>query len=148
SSSDSRNTITEVDNAMFFALRATISASPRVVRMNPAPISGRNVTSDSSGQWLMVLGLLPRDQVPGDQRDDADQHGKGVMVNIAGLQPACAKRRVARPGGDAVDDTVDNRSVTGLPQPVAEAKGAAHEQPVVKLVEVPFVQQEQVQRAE
>src|SRR5580700_308625 len=129
----------EVESAMLRALRATTPASPRVVRMNPAPTSGRKVTSDKSGQWLMARSL--RDQVPGDQRDDADQHGKGIVIDVAGLQPARLARQLARRGSDAVGaQPVDDRAVAGLPQIVAKAEGAADEQPVVKLIEIPFVE--------
>src|SRR5580692_4324535 len=102
--------------------------------INPAPTNGRKVTSESSGQWLMALS--PGDQVPGDQRDDADQHGKGIMVDIARLQPTRLARQFAGRGGDAVrSEAVDDRPVAGLPQPIAEAERAAYEEPVVELVE-------------
>ena len=50
---DSAKTISEVDSAMLRALRATIASSPRASMMNATPTSGRKVTSDKSGQWLM-----------------------------------------------------------------------------------------------
>src|ERR1700732_2562143 len=73
---DRAKTISEVDNAMLRALRATTSSSPRVVRMKPAPTNGRKVTSDNSGHWLTAASPLPRSprhQVPGDEGDDANQ---------------------------------------------------------------------------
>ena len=157
---DNRNTITEVDSATLRALRATISSSPRASMMNSAPRSGRNVTSDSSGQWVtpplpqfrtgdrasfetaasrppqeedrfdMPRTISPhpeerprgarlegrtaflqsassREEVPGDEGDDADQHREGVVVDIAGLQAAGFARRssvaAARPSARAVD---------------------------------------------
>ena len=39
---------------MLRALRATIASSPRASMMNATPTSGRKVTSDSSGQWLIA----------------------------------------------------------------------------------------------
>src|SRR5438874_5765470 len=81
-----------------------------------------------------------RQQVPGDQRDDADQHGEGVMVDVSGLQPARLTGQFAGRRGDAVrPEPVDDHAVAGLPQPVAEREGALDEEPVVELVEVPFV---------
>src|SRR5205807_8929640 len=43
-----------------------------------------------------------RQQVPGDQRDDADQHRESVMIDVAGLQPACLARQFAGRRGDPV----------------------------------------------
>src|SRR5579862_6885581 len=124
----------EVDRAMFFALHATISGAPRVVMMNPTPTSGRKVTGDRSGQWFIVgpWARSPREQIPGDQRDDADQHGKGIVIDIAGLQPARFARGFPRAGSDAVDCPIDDHPVTGLPQPVAEAERAAHEHAIIE----------------
>src|SRR5437868_6488855 len=85
---DSANTITEVDSAIWRALRATTASSPLDSMMNAAPTSGRKVISESSGQWLTGSPFLsPRHEIPGDQPDDADQHGKGVVIDVAGLQP-------------------------------------------------------------
>ena len=84
------------------------------------------------------------EHVPGDQDDDADQHGEGVVIDVAGLQPARlrARRRcvaLAMPSGP-------NPSMI-LPSPLFHsprraASPAAHEQPVVQLVEIPLVEQE------
>src|SRR5262249_56191841 len=87
---------------MLRALRASTASSPREVMMNPTPTSGRKVTSDRRGQWLMARPRSSRYQVPGDQRDDADQHGKGIMVDVAGLQPAGLARQFPGPRGDPV----------------------------------------------
>ena len=58
--SDRAKVMSDVHNAMFRALRATTSASPRVARMNRAPTSGRKVTSESKGQ-LLVMGQAIRE---------------------------------------------------------------------------------------
>src|SRR5207248_10119373 len=97
---------------MLRALRATIASSPREVMMNPTPTRGRNVTSDRSGQWLMARPLSPRHQIPRDQGDDTDQHGKGVEVDIAGMQPAGIPRQFAGRGGEAVrPEAFDERPI-------------------------------------
>src|SRR5207248_1012287 len=130
---------------MLRALRATTASSPREVMMNPTPTRGRNVTSDRSGQWLMARPRSPRHQIPSDQGDDADQHGEGVVVDIAGLQPACFPRQFAGRSRDAVGpEPVDDRRIAGLPQPLAERESGAHEEPVIELVEVPFVEEKQI----
>src|SRR5436305_15088903 len=109
---DKTNTISEVDSAMFRALRATTASSPREVMMNPTPTRGRNVTSDRSGQWLMARPRSPRHQIPGDQGDDTDQHREGVVVDIAGLQPAGFPRQLARRGRHAGGpEAIDHRCI-------------------------------------
>src|SRR5215470_16509896 len=109
---------------------ATISSSPRVSMMTATPTSGRKVTSDRRGQWLMPA-LLLRQQIPCDQRNDADQHGKGVVIDVAGLQPAGLARQLTGGGGDPVrTEPVDNHAVAALPQAVAQSEGGADEQPV------------------
>src|SRR5260370_42059240 len=113
---------------MLRAFLAMTASSPRALMIKPTPTSGRNVTSDRSGQWL--IGRLPksirlgghhphpalphhgggfsvgrrskalpldggglgggdrgawppspRQQVPGDQRDDAGQQCEGVVID-------------------------------------------------------------------
>src|SRR5436853_7349877 len=111
---------------MLRALRATIASSPREVAMKPTPTRGRNVTRDRSGQWLMARPRSPRHQIPGDQGDDTDQHGKGVVVDIAGLQPAGFPRQFAGRGGDAVrPEAIDDRGIAGLPQALDERESGA-----------------------
>src|SRR6266550_829417 len=100
---DNANTISEVDSAMLRALRATMASSPRDVMMKPTPTKGRKVTSERSGQWLTGGPRpSPRQQIPGDQRNDADQHGKGVVIDVPGLQPAGFARQLAGRRRDAV----------------------------------------------
>src|SRR3970040_2054741 len=82
--SDSRKLIIDVHNATLRALRATTSASPRMVRMNSAPTSGRKVNSDRIGNCVMIRSSRVLEQIPRDQDDDARQHGERVMVEIAG----------------------------------------------------------------
>src|SRR5437588_220641 len=80
-----------------------IQLAPLDSMMNAAPTSGRKVISESSGQWLTGSPFLsPRHEIPGDQPDDADQHGKGVVIDVAGLQPACLARQFAGRGGDPI----------------------------------------------
>src|SRR5204863_8290243 len=107
---------------MLRALRATIASSPREVMMNPTPTRGRNVTSDRSGQWLMARPRSPRHQIPGDQGADTEQHGEGVVVDIAGLQPASFPRQFARRGGNAVaPKAIDDRRLARVSQPLPES---------------------------
>src|SRR6266404_1133796 len=150
STSDSPKSISDVHSAMLRALRATTSSSPRVIRMKAAPTSGKKVTSERSGQWLTAAFLRSsREQVPGHDRDEPDHHREGIVIEVAGLQSARLARQVAGHRGNPVrTEPVDDRTVAGFPQPIAEHKRCSHEDPIIQLVEVPFVQQEQVKRAE
>ena len=90
----------------------------------------------------------PDSHEPGGQRHHAQQHRQGIVIDIAGLQPDRAARRIQHPGGDAVGpQPVDHRAVAALPQEAAQPQGRAHEQEVIQLVEIPFVVEEQVEHA-
>src|SRR5919106_1433110 len=91
-SSESRKVMLAVQSATLRAFWATTSGSPRIRRMNPAPASGRKITRDRSGQSVIARVRSQPEQVPGDQGRDPDQHGEGVVVEIAGLQADRAPR--------------------------------------------------------
>src|ERR1700722_11619085 len=71
--------------------RARLSL-PRTSVMNSAPSNGRKVTTDRMGQLRFML--FHRQHEPGDEGGRADQHGEGVVVEIAGLQPHHVARDV------------------------------------------------------
>ncbi len=84
-----------------------------------------------------------------DDDGDADQHGEGIVVDIAGLQPHDPVGHVDDTGRDPIRaEAVDDGAVALLPEDAADGHRRLHEQGVVKLVEVPLVEQEQVDRAE
>src|SRR5947209_1398165 len=118
--------------------------------MNAAPTSGRKVTSERSGQWLTAMfRRSAREQVPRHQRDEANHHREGIVVQISGLEAAGLVCEVAGYRGDAVGaEAVDHCAVAGFPQTLAEHESGADEHPVIELIEIPFVQQEQVGGAE
>src|ERR1700760_3146550 len=97
--------------------------------MKAAPTSGRKVTSVRSGQWLTAMfRRSAREQVPRHQRDEADHHREGVVIEIPGLQAAGLRREVAgyrsyTIGAEAGDD----RAGAGPPQTIAEQKSGPHE---------------------
>ena len=92
---------------------------PRSTRIASAPSSGRKVMREA-GRWLMAR--LPAHE-PGGQRHHAEQHREGVVIDIAGLQPDRAARRIQHAGGDAVGPKpVDDRAVADLPQEAADAR--------------------------
>src|SRR5579863_6719367 len=125
---DSANVISDVHRAAMRALRATTSGVPRTQAMNTAPTTGRKVTSDRIGQ-LAVMAPSPEQQIPGDQQHDADQHGKGIVVDVAGLQQAGAARELERIGGERIGpEAVDDGAVALLPEPPADREARAHEQ--------------------
>ena len=90
----------------------------------------------------------PREHEPGDERGDADQHGEGVVVEIAGLQPDDIARHVEHARGDAVGpEAVDDEAVAALPEQPAEPHRRADKEEVVDAVEVPGVEQEAIEHA-
>ena len=95
----------------------------------------------------LSISPAPREHEPGDQRGDADQHGEGVVIEVAGLQPHHVAGDVEHARGDAVrPEAVDQPAVAALPQQAAEPQRRPHEDDVVELVEVPLVEQELVER--
>ena len=67
------------------------------------------------------ISALPREHEPGDERRDADQHGEGVVIEIAGLQPHDVAGHVEHARRDAVrPEAVDQPAVAALPQEAAE----------------------------
>ncbi len=89
-----------------------------------------------------------RDDHPGEQHRDADQHDEGVSVEVSRLQLHDAAGDVLHAMAEALDDgLVDQPVVKALPQRVAEPEGGPDEDDVVELVEVPFVEEEQIEPA-
>src|SRR5262245_25944187 len=116
-------------------LRRALSSSPRMMTMSNAPTSGRNVTTERIGQPVIAI-LSWRKHDVGDQRGDADQHGKGVVIEISGLQADNAVGDVDHACRDAVGaKAVDQPAVALLPQEAAQPLRRAHEEDVIKLVE-------------
>src|SRR5690348_15515362 len=78
--SEIRKVTTEVTRATLRQLRSTASFGPLMIRQKNAPSNGRKVTSERIGQ---VVIALPHEHEVGDQRRHADQHGEGVVVQVA-----------------------------------------------------------------
>src|SRR5262245_38909656 len=137
--------ISVVQSAIQRALRFSASPSPRIIMMSSAPTSGRKIVTERIGQLISTCPSTEHE--PGDERRYADQHGEGVVVEIAGLQPHHAACHVEHPGGDAVrPEAVDQPAVAVLPQYATEPQRRAHDEEIVELVEVPLVEQELVER--
>ena len=124
-----------------------VAASPRPRRAaagESAPTSGR--IRDAERMPKAEHQRDSPEQKPGDERRDADQHGEGVVIDVAGLQPHDVARHVDDARRDAVrPEAVDDAAVAALPEQPAEPEGRAHEDEVVELVEIPFVEQEAVE---
>src|SRR5579872_820052 len=144
STSETNSVMSDVHNARNRALRATASASPRRNRISAAPTSGRKVTTERMGHPFMARSPEP-EQVPADQQDDADQHGKGVVIDIARLEaPGAARQHAGHARNSVGPEPVDDGAVAALPQAISDPLGRPHEEEVVQLVEIPFVEQEHV----
>ena len=78
---ESANVTTEVQSATWRELAAICRSSPRISRMKNTPTRGRNVTVDRIGQSVMPLPA--RDQIPGDDGSQPQQHREGVVIDVA-----------------------------------------------------------------
>src|ERR1700759_2949787 len=133
-----------VQSAIQRELRLAASSSPRLVQTSSAPRSGRKVTTDRMGQ--VTISLASREHEPGDQAGDADQHREGIVIEVAGLDLDDVAGDVEHPRRHAVGtEAIDNGAVALLPELIADPFGRPHEDQVIELVEVPFVEQELVQ---
>src|SRR5438270_10087479 len=149
--SDSTKVTSEVHSAIQRALRvATASSRLGRRRMRTTPTSGRKVVTERMGKLLVMVGRPSPgrlEEVPRHHDDGADQDREGVVVEIAGLQAAGAHRHRDGLRGDAVGtQPVDRRAVALLPQEAAAPEGGAHEEPIIELVEIPFVEEEEIER--
>src|SRR6185437_1541534 len=150
--SDRTKVMSDVHSAIQRALRASSAGSRRGrMRMNATPTSGRNVVRLRMGKPLVMVGRPSPEcleEVPRHHDDGADQDGERVVVDIAGLQAAGAHRQTDGQRRHAIRaEAVDGGAVALLPQAAADREGRAHEEPVVKLVKIPFVEEEQIERA-
>src|SRR5580658_9100706 len=85
-SSETAKVMIVVHSAIQRALRATEPSSLRIRAMSNAPSNGRNVVTERIGQ--LAISVPPaREHQQGDEGGDADQHGEGVVIHVAGLQP-------------------------------------------------------------
>src|SRR4029079_9740764 len=84
---------------------------------------------------------------PCHEGGDTNQHGEGIMEEIAGLQPDHSLGDIDDARRDAVrTETVDQPAVAARPQEAAEPLGPIDEDEVIKLVEIPLVEQELIER--
>src|SRR5918992_5330204 len=70
----------------------------------------------------------------------ADDHGKGVMIQIARLQLPGNAREPAHGAGRAIDQKpIDHGDIAHLPEHLAGAPRPAGKDPVVEIIETVFV---------
>ena len=136
---------------------STISAIQRTMLSTRSSLPGTNSSSSAptAGRKVMTVRMVvvevhpkqpPGRDRPGEQRGDADQHGEGIVVEVAGLQLDDARGDVLHPVAEALDDgLVDQPVVEALPQRRADPHRRTDEDEVVELVEVPLVEQELVE---
>src|ERR1700744_371965 len=119
SSSETRKVTSEGISAALRQLRSTASLGPWTTAQNSAPTKGRKVTTERIGQLAIVL---PHEQHEvADECGHSDQHHEGVVVQVAGLEPAQHARNRLGAGGDAVGaEAVDRSAVALLPEHPAD----------------------------
>src|SRR5215468_9986147 len=134
-----------VQSATQRALPAMEASSPRIAMMNSAPSSGRNVVTERIGQ--LAISLPPDgNPEPGDEGRNPDQHGKRIVIHVAGLQAYGVARDEQYHCREAIGPkTVDQPAIAAPPQQPAEPQGRPHDEEIIDLVEVPLVEQEAVE---
>src|ERR1700730_11123849 len=108
--------ISVVHSAAQRALRAMEASSPRIATINSAPSSGRKVVTERIGQLAISVPPTGKHE-PGDERRNADQHGKCIVIHVSGLQAHDITRDVQHPCRNAVGtEAVDQPTVAAFPQ--------------------------------
>src|SRR5512139_1984015 len=128
---------------------AALRSEPVASTTTPATI-GTQMTRerfDCPNMNMSIVLVEPCE--PGHQGKHPDQHGEGVVVDVAGLesldQAGAAFDQVRR----AVDEeAVDHALVTAPPQTAAERARALGKHPAVELVEPVLVEQHLMHEAE
>src|SRR6185437_7589415 len=89
--------------------------------MRIAPSSGRKVTTERIGQVICRNPSVHREHEPGDDRRRADQHGEGVVIEVAALEAHDVARDVEHARRDAVrTEAVDQPAIAAFPERAAE----------------------------
>ena len=128
---------------------ASVVAS--AIQRAPLALVSRQASAPSKGSARIAerigkLAASPRHR-PGHGGGDAEQHHQSVGVEIAGLDARGEAGAGEDRGGGAVGaEAVDRALVALLPEQAAEPDRGADEQDVVDLVEIPFVEEEAVER--
>src|ERR1700761_1432343 len=108
-----------VHSAIQRELRRAASSSPRTIQTSNAPNSGRKVTTDRIGQ--VTISMASQEHEPRDQPGDADQHGEGIVIEVAGLDAHDVAGDVEHPRRDTIRaEAVDDGTVALLPELIAD----------------------------
>ena len=109
------------------ALRARPVAARRAIsRMNSR--ADQRQEGDEGEDRPEVISARSREHEPGHERRDADQHGEGIVIEIAGLQPHRAAGDVEHPRRHAVrPQAVDQPAVAVFHRARPSHYGRAHE---------------------
>src|SRR3546814_12121608 len=79
----------------------------------------------------------------------SDLHHQSISVEITGLHPAgIFAANDHKRGGAIRPEAIDRSFVAPLPEEAAQGEGRLYEQPIVKLVEIQFIEQEVVEQPE
>src|SRR3569833_2596180 len=118
---------TVVHSAIQREVPRAIGELPRAISaMRIAPSSGRKVTTERIGQVICRNPSVHREHEPGDDRRRADEHGEGVMIEVAALQPHDVARHVEHARGDPVGAGAGGRPAgAARPRRAAGPRGRA-----------------------
>src|SRR5215831_3693025 len=132
---------------------APTSASQRATGASLSRFTASTITPATIGTQIerlrygsMRAARLAPDP-PGQQREDADDHGEGVVIDVPRLDVPQQRRGQLDDLRRAVhEEAVDDRAVADVGEQRADAPEAAGEEPVVEAVDVVVVREELVER--
>src|SRR5690606_13613331 len=122
--------------------RAKPGFSSRPISMTTRPkMIGTKIASDSQGkeECTISLAILFDQHKEGYQRQNADDHRKRVVVDVAGLQVAGYRRNPAHQTGAAVDSQAVDQVAVDVPEASAQQARSARDDLLVEPVREVFV---------
>src|SRR5512139_2484098 len=122
---------------------AALRSDPVASTTTPATIGTQMTRERIDCPSMSIVLIKPRE--PGHQGEHPDQHGEGVVVDVARLECLHQARETLDQMCSAVhEEAIDHVLIAAPPQAATECARALGEDPAVEFVEPVFVDQQAV----
>src|SRR5579884_2702802 len=107
------------------------------------PTSGKKMTTVNSIEEVDVQGYL-QDQIHRQDQYGAERHTQRIVLRLAALEEPHEPGPPGKGPRHAIHGAVDHGDVNGGPQPLRQAKRRPHDRPIVRLIDIPFVERKPI----